>query len=54
MAYKLIALNIDETLVKANAKLTRQTKEAIEYVKAKDVYVTLATSRPFISAKKNC
>ncbi|GAE30068.1 Cof-type HAD-IIB family hydrolase [Alkalihalobacillus hemicellulosilyticus] len=52
MVYKLIALNIDDTIVRANAKITRQTKEAIEYVKAKDVYVTLATSRPYLSAKK--
>ncbi|MCM3712619.1 Cof-type HAD-IIB family hydrolase [Halalkalibacter oceani] len=52
MTYRLLALNIDGTLLKANARIARQTKDAIDYVKQKGVYVTLATSRPFPSAKK--
>ncbi len=52
MRYKLLALNIDGTVLKSNARITKQTKDAIEYVKNKGVYVTLATSRPFPAAKK--
>lgn len=50
--YKLLALNIDGTLLKSNGKLEKRTKEAIEFVKKKDVYITLMTSRNFLSAKK--
>lgn len=52
MTYRLLALNIDGTLLKENARISRQTKEAIAYVRKKGVYVTLATSRPFPSARK--
>ncbi len=52
MVYRLLALNIDGTLLKENARLTKETKNAIDYVKKKGVYVTLASSRPFPSAKK--
>ncbi|WP_332694094.1 Cof-type HAD-IIB family hydrolase [Halalkalibacter lacteus] len=52
MTYKLLALNIDETVLKSNARISKQTKDAIEYVKEKGVYVTLATSRPFPATKK--
>jgi Cof subfamily protein (haloacid dehalogenase superfamily) len=52
MIYKLLALNIDGTLLKNNGRLERGTKEAIEFVKKKDVYITLMTGRNFMSAKK--
>ncbi|WP_100406529.1 Cof-type HAD-IIB family hydrolase [Bacillus solitudinis] len=52
MTYRLLALNIDGTILRSNSRITRQTKDAIEYVKSKGVYVTLATARPFPSAKK--
>lgn len=52
MGYRLLALDIDGTLLKSNHRLTRQTREAIEFVKRKGVYVTLATGRSFPSAKK--
>lgn len=52
MSYKLLALNIDGIIPKSNARITKQTKDAIEYVKSKGVYVTLATARPFQSAQK--
>lgn len=52
MVYRLLALNIDGTLLKENARISRETKQAIEYVKKKGVYITLVTSRPFPSAKK--
>ncbi|WP_280768662.1 Cof-type HAD-IIB family hydrolase [Salipaludibacillus daqingensis] len=52
MAYRLLALDIDGTLLKSNHRLTKETKEAIEFVKDKGVYVTLATGRSHLSAKK--
>lgn len=52
MVYKLLALDIDGTLLRSNHKIDKETKEAIEYVKEKGVYVTLTTSRNFASAKK--
>ncbi|WP_209122777.1 HAD family hydrolase [Alkalihalobacillus sp. BA299] len=52
MAYRLLALNIDGVLLRSNARLSRQTKDAIEFVKSKGVYITLATDRPFPAAKR--
>lgn len=52
MIYRLLALSIDDTLLRTNHRLTRETKEVIEFVKDKGVYVTLATGRAFPSAKK--
>jgi Cof subfamily protein (haloacid dehalogenase superfamily) len=52
MIYRLLALNIDGTLLQSNGKLHKTTKEAIEYVQQKGILVTLVTSRSFPSAKK--
>lgn len=52
MMYRLLAINIDGTLLKSNGKLSRETRQAIDYVRDKGVYVTLVTSRNFPSAKK--
>lgn len=52
MMYRLLALNIDGTLLKSNGRLSRETKQAIDYVQDKGVYVTLVTSRNFPSAHK--
>ncbi|WP_078552604.1 HAD family hydrolase [Bacillus alkalicellulosilyticus] len=52
MTYRMLALSIDGTLLRSNSRLSRQTKDAIEYVKEKGVYITLATERPFPAAKK--
>jgi len=52
MIYRLLAINIDGTLLQSNGKLQRTTKEAIEYVQQKGIYVTLVTARSFPSAKK--
>ncbi len=52
MIYRLLALNIDGTLLQSNGKLHRTTKEAVDYVQQKGIYVTLFTSRSFPSAKK--
>lgn len=50
--YQLLALNIDGTLLRSNGRLQPSTKEAIDYVKDKGIYVTLVTNRHFQSAKK--
>lgn len=52
MIYRLLAINIDGTLLQSNGRLHKSTKEAIEYVQQKGIYVTLVTSRSFPSAKK--
>jgi Cof subfamily protein (haloacid dehalogenase superfamily) len=52
MIYRLLALNIDGTLLQTNGRLHKATKEAIEYVQQKGIYVTLVTSRSFPTAKK--
>lgn len=52
MIYRLLALNIDGTLLQSNGKLQKSTKEAVDYVKNKGIYVTLVTSRSFPSAKR--
>ncbi len=50
--YQLLAINIDGTLLRSNGRIQSGTREAIEYVKDKGVYVTLVTNRNFPSAKK--
>ncbi|MGG3574354.1 Cof-type HAD-IIB family hydrolase [Bacillus gobiensis] len=52
MSTRMLALNIDGTLLRSNGRLHPATKEAIEYVVNKGVYVTLVTNRHFRSAQK--
>ncbi|WP_102261735.1 Cof-type HAD-IIB family hydrolase [Mesobacillus jeotgali] len=52
MIYRLLALNVDGTILQSNGRLHKSTRDAIEYVQQKGVYVTLVTSRSFPSAKK--
>ncbi|TPE70801.1 Cof-type HAD-IIB family hydrolase [Halalkalibacterium halodurans] len=52
MTYRLLALTIDNAVLRSNGKISRQTKDAIDYVKSKGVYVTIATERPFPATKK--
>ena len=52
MIYRLLALNIDGTILDSAGKLHKSTKEAIRYVQQKGVHITLVTSRNFASAKK--
>jgi Cof subfamily protein (haloacid dehalogenase superfamily) len=52
MIYRLLAINIDGTLLQSNGKIHKSSKEAIEYVRQKGIYVTLVTSRSFASARK--
>ena len=52
MIYRLLALNIDGTLLYNNGKIAKGLRETIDFVKRKDVYVTLFTNRNFQSAHK--
>lgn len=52
MVYRLLAINVDGTLLQSNGRLNKSTKEAIEYVHQKGIYVALVTNRSFYSAKK--
>ena len=52
MIYRLLAMNIDGTLLQSNSRLHKSVKEAVEYVQSKGVKVTLVTSRNFIFAKR--
>ena len=52
LAYRLLALDIDGTLLKNNNRLDRETKEAIQFAMDKGAAVTLVTERHFHSAAK--
>ncbi|WP_075981543.1 Cof-type HAD-IIB family hydrolase [Bacillus massilinigeriensis] len=52
MIFRLLAINIDGTIIQPNGRIHKSTKEAIEYVQNKGIYVTLVSSRSFASAKK--
>lgn len=52
MIYRLLAINIDGSVIRSNGRLQKGTKEAIDFVREKGVYVTLYTSRNFQSAQK--
>lgn len=47
MAIKLIAIDMDGTLLNSDHKVTERVKESIHYAKSKGVQVILATGRPF-------
>jgi Cof subfamily protein (haloacid dehalogenase superfamily) len=50
--YKLIAIDVDDTLLTDNLTVTEGTKRAMEAAIAQGVTVTLATGRMFASAQK--
>lgn len=52
MIYRLLAINVDGTLLTNNGRIHKSTKQAIAYVQEKGVYVTLVTSRSYSSVKK--
>jgi Cof subfamily protein (haloacid dehalogenase superfamily) len=52
MIYKMLALNIDETLLNNNGRLNKATKEAIEYAVEKGIFVTIVTSKNFPTASR--
>ncbi len=49
--YKLIAIDIDDTLINDDKEVTPATQQALEQAVAKDVVVTLATGRAYASAQ---
>jgi Cof subfamily protein (haloacid dehalogenase superfamily) len=49
--YKLIAIDIDDTLINDNKEVLPSTQKALEQAVAKNVVVTLATGRAYASAK---
>lgn len=50
--YKLIAIDVDDTLLNDDIQVTDATKQALAAAVAKGVTVTLATGRMFASAQK--
>lgn len=50
--YKLLAMDIDDTLLNKKRELTDRTKDAIERAKEAGVHITLATGRSFTGAKR--
>jgi len=52
MVYKLLAVNIDGALLQSNGRISKATKEAIEYVQSKGVTVVLVTSHSYQFSKK--
>ena len=51
MSYKLLALDVDGTILMSNHTLSKVTLQAITELTSKGVYVTLATGRAYPSAK---
>ncbi|KAA2291749.1 HAD-IIB family hydrolase, partial [Clostridioides difficile] len=51
MTYKLIAIDIDDTLINDNKEVTPATQTALEQAVAHGVTVTLATGRAYASAQ---
>ena len=49
--YKLIAIDIDDTLINDDKEVTPATQQALEQAVAKGVVVTLATGRAYASAQ---
>ncbi|WAA12999.1 HAD-IIB family hydrolase [Fervidibacillus halotolerans] len=52
MIYRLLAMNIDGTVLQSNGKIDKSVKAAIDYVQEKGVTVTLMTGRNFSFAKR--
>ena len=44
--YKLIAIDMDGTLLKSDKSISERTKKAIKAAKEKGVHVVIATGRP--------
>ncbi|NHN32981.1 Cof-type HAD-IIB family hydrolase [Paenibacillus agricola] len=50
--YKMLAIDIDDTLINDKKEITEGTKQALEQALAQGVTVTLATGRMYASAKQ--
>lgn len=51
MTYRMIAIDIDDTLLNDDLVVTEITKEALAAARAHDVFITLATGRMYASAQ---
>ncbi|MGG3738111.1 Cof-type HAD-IIB family hydrolase [Aeribacillus pallidus] len=52
MIYRMLALNVDRTLLQTNGRLNKSTKEAIQYAQSKGIYVTIVSSKHFLAVKR--
>ncbi|MCP3741622.1 Cof-type HAD-IIB family hydrolase [Rossellomorea sp. BNER] len=52
MIYRMLAMDIDGTLLNHNGRLNKESKEAIEYAQSKGIHVTLVTNRNFSTSKR--
>lgn len=52
MTYRFLAVNIDGALLRSNSKLSKSTRQSMEYLTKKGVDIALVTSRPYLSAQK--
>lgn len=52
MVYKMLAMNIDGTIMHDQGRIHKLTREAIGFAQAKDIEVILVTSRNFPAAKR--
>ena len=52
MAIKLIAIDIDGTLINSKHEITPYTKDVINHVREKEIKVVLCTGRPFLGAQR--
>lgn len=52
MVHRMLALNIDGTILRSNGRMQKGIKEAVDFVKRRGVYITLVTNRNFPAAKK--
>lgn len=50
--YKIIALDMDETLLQPNKTISKEDKEALIKAQEKGIYVVLATGRPIFGIRK--
>jgi len=52
MRYRLVAVDLDDTLLSDDLKVSEATKEAMKQAMARGVQLTFATGRSFVSAKQ--
>lgn len=52
MTYKMVVIDIDDTLINDDGEITPATAQALEQAAARGVIVTLATGRMYASARK--
>jgi Cof subfamily protein (haloacid dehalogenase superfamily) len=52
MSYKIVAIDLDDTLINSNHEITQHTMEAIKKAVEKNVDIVLATGRTFMGVKR--